>query len=60
MDPFFTTKDSGTGLGLPIVRAIIESHGGTMKLSNSPEGGALIRIEFPKAMPETHEGSTHE
>jgi signal transduction histidine kinase len=62
MDPFFTTKDSGTGLGLPIVQAIIESHGGTMKLSNAPEGGAVIRIEFPS--PSSHsdknEGSAHE
>ncbi len=62
MDPFFTTKDSGTGLGLPIVQAIIESHGGTMKLSNAPEGGAVISIEFPS--PSSHsdkdEGSTHE
>ena len=62
MDPFFTTKDSGTGLGLPIVQAIIESHGGTMKLSNASEGGAVIRIEFPA--PSSHsdknEGRSHE
>jgi signal transduction histidine kinase len=58
MDPFFTTKDSGTGLGLPIVRAIIESHGGTMALSNAPEGGALIRMEFPT--PDNNEGNNHE
>ncbi len=47
VDPFFTTKDNGTGLGLPIVRSIIESHGGTLSLSNNPEGGACITISFP-------------
>ena len=46
-DPFFTTKDSGTGLGLPIVQAIITSHGGTLSLSNASEGGALVTIDFP-------------
>ena len=46
-DPFFTTKDSGTGLGLPIVQAIISSHGGKLSLSNAPEGGALVTIDFP-------------
>lgn len=60
MDPFFTTKDSGTGLGLPIVQAIIDSHGGAMKLSNSPEGGAVIGIEFPCPEPEKNEGKKHE
>ena len=60
MDPFFTTKDSGTGLGLPIVQAIIESHGGTMTLSNATEGGALIRMEFPPTTPDNNEGNNHE
>ncbi len=60
MDPFFTTKDSGTGLGLPIVQAIIDSHGGTMNLSNAPDGGAVIRIEFPRLDPKYTEGKEHE
>ena len=57
MDPFFTTKDNGTGLGLPIVQAIIDSHGGTMKLSNAPQGGALITISLPTQKPATAQGS---
>lgn len=60
MDPFFTTKDNGTGLGLPIVQAIIDSHGGSMKLSNAPQGGALITISLPTQKPETEQGSDHE
>ncbi len=46
-DPFFTTKDSGTGLGLPIVQSIINSHGGKLSLDNAPGGGALVTVDFP-------------
>ncbi len=60
MDPFFTTKDNGTGLGLPIVQAIIDSHGGSMKLSNASQGGALILISLPVQKSETDQGSDHE
>lgn len=49
LDPFFTTKDGGTGLGLPIVQSIISSHGGVIKLENGPEGGALVRVLLPRA-----------
>ena len=47
LDPFYTTKDNGTGLGLPIVQSIITSHGGRLELENSREGGALIRFVLP-------------
>lgn len=47
MDPFFTTKDEGTGLGLPIVENIIVSHGGSINFSNAPEGGAFVQIILP-------------
>ncbi len=47
LDPFFTTKDQGTGLGLPIVNSIITSHGGTVTLDNAPQGGALVRVILP-------------
>jgi len=47
LDPFFTTKDDGTGLGLPIVHNIITSHNGTLALGNAPDGGAEVRVSLP-------------
>lgn len=49
LDPFFTTKEGGTGLGLPIVNSIITSHGGRIELENGPNGGALVRVVLPAA-----------
>ena len=43
-EPYVTTKPKGTGLGLPIVKKIIEEHGGKITLINRPEGGAEIHI----------------
>lgn len=48
LDPFFTTKDHGTGLGLPIVNTIISSHNGSLQLSNPPEGGAMVKVLLPR------------
>lgn len=46
-DPFFTTKDHGTGLGLATVHSIVEAHGGILDLENSTEGGAKFIIRLP-------------
>ncbi|OEU76129.1 MAG: two-component sensor histidine kinase [Desulfuromonadales bacterium C00003093] len=46
-DPFFTTKEKGTGLGLGIVKNIIESHGGSVRIDNKPVRGARVTVELP-------------
>ncbi len=46
-EPYVTTKARGTGLGLPIVKKIVEEHLGTIEISNAPEGGARIDIRLP-------------
>jgi two-component system, LuxR family, sensor histidine kinase TtrS len=46
-DSFFSTKPTGIGLGLSIVRTLVESHGGTVWAENRPGGGAVFRVELP-------------
>ncbi|MGD8893778.1 MAG: ATP-binding protein [Desulfobacterales bacterium] len=46
-DPFFTTKSKGTGLGLGIVKNIIESHGGSVQISNRSVSGAKVTVKLP-------------
>lgn len=46
-DPFFTTKEKGTGLGLGIVKNLIEAHGGNMNVENRTERGARVTIQLP-------------
>ena len=46
-EPFITTKSSGTGLGLTIVKRIIENHGGTIALHDSSEQGTTFVIRLP-------------
>jgi two-component system nitrogen regulation sensor histidine kinase NtrY len=45
--PFFSTKPTGTGLGLTLCREIIEAHGGRLTLANRPGGGAVVSIHLP-------------
>lgn len=48
-EPFFTGKTQGTGLGLAVVRRVIEQHGGTISVLANPGGGALFRMEIPES-----------
>ncbi|MEE4261913.1 MAG: ATP-binding protein [Desulfobacteraceae bacterium] len=54
-DPFFTTKEMGTGLGLGIVKNIIESHGGSIQMLNREQGGARVTVELPVELPKQEE-----
>ena len=47
-DPFFTTTQSGTGLGLAVSHQIIEQHGGSFEVQAAPESGTTISFRLPK------------
>ncbi|HLZ45512.1 MAG TPA: HAMP domain-containing sensor histidine kinase [Gemmatimonadales bacterium] len=50
-EPYFTTKDDGTGLGLALVRVTLEAHRGTIGVTETPGGGATFMIVFPSPSP---------
>jgi PAS domain S-box-containing protein len=52
--PFFTTRQDGTGLGLANVRKIVDYHGGRVTAKNSNSGGAVFTIMIPANLSERH------
>ena len=46
-EPFFTTKTHGTGLGLAVVKSVVNAHNGTLSVSDMPQGGACFSISLP-------------
>src|SRR5262245_21643715 len=56
-EPFFTTKKNGTGLGLTIIRRIIDEHGGYIEARNGPTGGAEFVFTLPRISNERHNDS---
>jgi two-component system cell cycle sensor histidine kinase/response regulator CckA len=46
-DPFYTTKKTGTGLGLSVIYGIVTQHGGTIEVVSTPQAGTTFRIIFP-------------
>lgn len=45
--PFYSTKSTGNGLGLPIVQRIVEEHGGHLRISSDPQSGTTVTVELP-------------
>jgi len=59
LDPFFTTKPAGrgTGLGLPMVQGLVESHGGELELTSTPREGTTVTFWLPTVEPAQDEAS---
>jgi signal transduction histidine kinase len=51
-DPFFSTKESGTGLGLPIAARIVERHGGLLQYQTQPGRGTTFGVVLPREINE--------
>jgi two-component system sensor histidine kinase HydH len=54
--PYFTTKSKGMGLGMSIIKDIIEGHGGEVKIANQPEGGGQVTLILPHGVPASPNG----
>jgi PAS domain S-box-containing protein len=48
LEPFFTTKENGSGLGLAVCHRIVHAHGGTIYLQNREEGGCRAAVVLPR------------
>ncbi len=53
LEPFVTTKAEGTGLGLPIVRQIVNAHSGTLDYASSPGQGTTFIVALPQGRTDT-------
>jgi signal transduction histidine kinase len=49
-EPFFTRKAKGIGLGLPVTRRIVESHGGTITAESAPGHGTTFLVSMPSSL----------
>lgn len=50
-EPFMTSKERGTGLGLAVSRRIVQEHSGRLTAANRPGGGAVFVVELPTGLP---------
>jgi len=56
-EPFFTTKAKGTGLGLPICRKIVETHGGRIAIRSAVGQGTVVSVDLPRQPPDARGGA---
>ncbi len=56
-EPFYSTKKEGLGLGLSIVRSLVEAHGGRIWAENNPDRGATFRFVLPVVRPQSPQDS---
>jgi signal transduction histidine kinase len=56
--PFFTTKEDGAGMGLAVVRSLVEAAGGTIGYEDVAEGGSCFRVRWPQAKREHNSTET--
>ncbi|MCK4867776.1 MAG: two-component sensor histidine kinase, partial [Alphaproteobacteria bacterium] len=47
LEPLFSTKAFGTGLGLPTVQRIVEEHGGSLRVDSTPGQGTQVTLRLP-------------
>src|SRR5438094_3723288 len=57
VEPFFSTKAEGTGMGLAIARSIINAHGGTLSGENCDDGGACFTVHLPRSKEENSQAA---
>ena len=58
-EPYTTTKSKGGGLGLAVVKRIVEEHSGTVFAENQHEGGACIVVRIPVSSNDSGNGDTN-
>jgi signal transduction histidine kinase len=58
-DPFFSTKEGGVGLGLPIAACIVERHGGHIQYQTQRNRGTTFSIVLPRLMHHASKDSPH-
>ena len=57
-EPFFSTKQQGTGLGLPIARRIAQAHGGDLLLTRNEPGGVRFTLRLPRNLKSERHGES--
>ncbi len=58
-EPFFTTKHHGTGVGLAVVRRVVDRAGGTVRIESEPGRGTAVQAFFPRVSVSTGETAEH-